>query len=200
MEEYIQKLKGSVIEASKNPQLIHHEWFVTHHLDIVQKIALELCERYKEADANLVLSLVWLHDYPKILNKEKEHDIPFAKEVISSLLNTLQFESAFKEKILEYHEIFESKETFDLNYAPIEVKIVSSADAASHFFANFFLIYWKENASLNTNILAESNRKKMIKDWERKIVIPEVKEALKSKYEAFLDQSQISKDKFLDLK
>jgi 23S rRNA maturation-related 3'-5' exoribonuclease YhaM len=73
MKKLIQLLKTEVETASENPTFIHYEWFLTYHLTIVEKIALETCTSYPKADKNMVLVLVWLHDYGKIMNFDNQY-------------------------------------------------------------------------------------------------------------------------------
>ncbi|MES2409351.1 MAG: hypothetical protein V4509_03565 [Patescibacteria group bacterium] len=199
MNEKIEKLKDFIIKASSDEGFVHHIWFVGRHLNIVEKIALEICEKYPGVDIDLVRGMVWIHDYPKMVDRERQHDLPFAEEIIRPLLKSLEFDTLYIDRLIGHHNIFESKMTTDLSLAPIEVRIVSSADGASHMFANFFSIYWKENAEKDLNYLSQSNGRKIRKDWERKIVIQEVKEALRARYEILSDQEFYLKDRFLNL-
>ena len=186
--ELISKLKEKVIKAASNESFIHHEWFVEYHLLIVEQIALELCEKYEDANKKLVLVLVWVHDYAKILDKEKEHDKEMLEKV-EDLLGEVGFDDAFIEKALEYLEIFEKKMEVDLRSAPIEVQITSSADAASHYIGPLLNIYYRENPDKSTNELKDLNRAYIIKDLELKIVLPEVKVAFQYRFDAMMEQT-----------
>jgi len=185
MKKNIAKLKSFVIKASKNKSFLHHDWFVEYHLNIVERIALELCNVYKKADKNVVLALVWVHDYGKILDMKKEHKLNHESE---KLLIKLGFPKDFIKKITEFLDIFEHYMEKDLKKAPIEVQIVSSADAASHMIGPFFSIYWKEYNKKSIPELMKKNTNKLMKDWERKITLPEVKKSFKQRNEFFKEQ------------
>lgn len=176
METLIQKFKDHITEAAANPSFVHHDWFVKYHLNFVEKIALELCDKYPDADRNIVLVLAWVHDYAKIIDKDKEHDEDMFEKGREKLIE-IGFEKEFADKVTDHLALFEKKMEIDLNHAPIEVRIVSSSDAAAHLIGPFWAIFFKENAEKTIEELMESNRKKLKKDWERKIVLPEVREA-----------------------
>ncbi len=181
MHDLLQKLKNRVVEASKNPGFLHCSWFVDYHLLFVEKLAMELCDIYKEADKDTVFALVWTHDYAKILDKSREHEVEMF-ERSRELMSEIGFPGVFIDRVIDYLKIFESKMTVDLNTAPIEVRIVSSSDAASHLVGPFYSIYFLENPNKTIPELVQSNRNKLLKDWNRKVVLPEVREKFENRH------------------
>jgi len=180
----LQALKEEVSKLALNKDFIHHKWFLRYHLELVEKISLELYEEYG-GDLDTIKGLVWIHDYGKIVGIKDDEEL---LESSKKLLNEIGFEREYTNKVIQLLEIFEGKMTQDLSEAPMEVRIVSTADAVSHMYGPFYQIYCYENPEMSIEDLMESNLRKLVKDWDRKIVLPEVKEILKDRYQ-FLRES-----------
>ncbi len=197
MQGLIQKLKNHVLVESQNPNFKHHKWYLKYHLEIVERISLELCDIYKSADRDMVLLLVWLHDYEKILSFAKQEKLDYLKT--KEKLVDFGFSHAMILKIISYLLTIDQKNYLDLKQAAIEVKIVSSADAASHLVGPFHQLWWYENPEKDYEELMADNIKKAWIDWNKKIVLPEIKLAFKDRYELLLEQSGKIPNKFLEL-
>jgi hypothetical protein len=174
----IELIKRNVIQMAEDPIFIHHLWYVTHHLTIVEAISLELCDRYPKADVDLVLLLVWMHDYEKITRQVS----PESKISEQDFLTQFGIGSDRIQQVLNSIEIIDRKNPEELRTAPIEIQILSSADGAAHLVGPFFSIYWWENPHLSIEELRSRNLKKLTTDWEGKIVLSEVKQAFESQY------------------
>lgn len=166
-------LKVAVTKRSADNNFVHHKWFVKYHLEIVEKIALELSEKYPDADKFKVLTLVWLHDYEKIIDFDNQYNTEL--KATKELVRELGFDTAFIEQMAADLNTYNAKE--NLSVATIEIQIVSSSDAASHNVGPFMCLHWYENPSMSVEELMAENIRKISVDWEKKITLPEVREA-----------------------
>lgn len=187
MRDLILQLRGKVIEASSRTGFLHHPWYVDYHLKIVQKISEELCDRYPEADRDVVRALVWIHDYGKTISFKNQHGLTISEG--RKLLDEIGFPSDFSITILRFAALLDRCWEVDLSESPIEVQIVSSADGCSHLVGPFFYLWWQENCAKPFAELMEDNRRKLFKDWHRKIILPEARSSFEARYRMLLEQT-----------
>lgn len=186
-DQLIETFRQKVVEASRNPNFIHHTWFVEYHLAIMEKIALELLKYYPQADRDIVCILVWLHDYGKILDFANQYQTTLSEG--PKLLKEVGFDDQYVQKLIQYVDIIDKKLEVELREAPIEVQIVSSADGCSHLVGPFMYLWWWENSGKDFRELMADNKRKAAKDWERKIVLPEARAAFEGRHNMLLEQS-----------
>ncbi len=194
MDKKIELLKTEIKKASSSEKFVHHKWFVRFHLDIVEQISLELCDIYTEANRDLVQILVWTHDYGKIIDFENQHETSLIK--VPRLLNSLNFDKETTETIVSFIQILDAKE--NLKNAPIEVQIVSSADAASHLVGPFYSLYWYEHPEKPIEDILKENARKSRVDWDKKVTLPEVKKAFFQRQKFIQEQSGMLPSRYLD--
>lgn len=187
MKELVDRFVAHVVELSAKPDFVHHEWFVEYHLRIVERIALELCDLYPTADREMVRLMVWLHDYGKIVDFANQNTKTLTAGM-EALIST-GFNDEIATRAIKYVEIADKKENLESELTPIEVKIVSSADGASHLVGPFFPLYWKENPDVPFQNLMKENIRKSTVDWEKKVVLPEVKRVFENRHKFLLEQA-----------
>lgn len=191
MQDKIEALKAHVREAAANPNFLHHKWFYTWHLEIVARIASELASKYPQADRDLVEVMAWMHDYGKMIDFANEY--PATLTAGPRALAELGFEPDFAKKVIDYIGIMDKKLEIDLRKAPIEVQIVASADGCSHLVGPFMYVFWNEAtdktfAGKTYEELMQLNLEKAQKDWTRKIVLPEARQAFKQRHRFLCEQ------------
>jgi len=196
MNPELRLLKSEIIRLCSYPRFIHHQWFVKYHLEIVERIVNEACQFYPKADQELLQGLIWMHDYAKIVDFEKKDDFTVFEKAIP-MLTSFGFTTDYISRQMKALSQIENKLKEDINKAPLEVKILSSADGASHFFGPFFEIYFAENSSLPIEELMLSNLKKIDKDVTRKIVIPEIMKAVQTRIKFLKEQNGILPKRYL---
>ena len=181
LQPKLNAFKQIVIDNCKNEAFTFRDWFISDHMMIVEKIAMQLCDIYTAADRDIVFALVWFHDFGKPIDEKNEREITKTKGVEE--LRAVGMDEDFVQKVLAHWTRMEMKEIIDISKEAIEVQIVSSSDGASHFVGKFYPGYFEDLKTDGMKKVIDDLRSKMTKDWERKIVLPEVKASFKNRYE-----------------
>ena len=191
----LEKFKNIVIKNCKNPTFEYKEWFVDDHLIIVERIAMELCDIYKEANREVVFALVWFHDFGKPINRENEYET--TKKEGAKEMRNVGLSQDFIEKVLKFWERMEMKNEIDISKESIEVQIVSTSDGASHFVGQFYPGFFSDEPKEGIEWVRKELKEKINTDWERKITLPEIKEGFKDRYLKILELLGEYPEKFI---
>lgn len=165
-------------EAKKSPYV--DPWFLEQHLLEVEKYANVLCDKFPEADRNIVGLGVWFHDIGRLRNIDEGHDI-YGAEESSKVLEG----KASQEVIDRVYEVCRAHGCKDVKPVSVEAKILSTADAMSHFSHGFYMRlfqYLKDENSFEE--IKDMINKKLERDFNDKIAFDEGREEVRGIYEA----------------
>ncbi len=182
-------LKKRVEQLCTDERFAHNKWYFKYHLEFVEKLVHELCEFHPEAKKEVVESLIWFHDLEKIL---KDQDIS-----PETIMAEVGFGKGEIDELNRLNKVEGSHREVDLSTQEIEVQILSSAVGAAHLLGPFYAIYWYENPQKTIEELMSGNREKLKRDWERKMVLPEVKKAFLERKNVTTEQNMVLPDKFI---
>ena len=190
MQEQIKSLEKEIQRLCENKEFKHHEWYFPYHLQILSLLCEKVLNMYPTADKYIVRILVWVHDLGKIVSAENPDAATLTEGKI--LLQRLNFEEDVITRVLDYCELLDT--ATDFITTPLEVQILSSADGASHFIGPFYGIYCYENPHnlKSFDKIMASNIKKANKDWQKKIVLSEVQEMIRTRYDFVIEQNSVN--------
>jgi len=103
MKDELAAFRQHVIKESANPKFLHHKWFATWHLEVVQRIAVELCDYHPEVDRDFIELLVWLHDTARFFDFDDEYSTTLTAAAKNSLSWASRLKLSTKHRIHRYH-------------------------------------------------------------------------------------------------
>lgn len=176
------QLQNQAIDLSlKNKAM---SWFVETHIKLVEKNALWLLEKLPQANREVVLAAVWLHDIMRVLDQEMakdnsgDHAIEGAK-FAEKMIDQLEINNPEKDLILEAIRCHSCKKELPQS---LEAKIIASADAMAHMYPEFFLGLLKYDQSFEISEMKSFAVKKIEKDLNNKIFFDFAKDHIKDNY------------------
>jgi len=174
------KFRKEIIKEAKNSKHIG-SWFLPQHLMEVERFANLLCDKYPQADRDIVGLGVWFHDIGRLRGYDAEHDVYGAEEV----RKTLSQEDFPLEKIEKVYEVCRSHRCKDVQPESLEAKILATADAMSHFIhAFYFRLFQYYQSKMTFDEIKALARKKLERDFNTKLFFEEAKDEVREKYEA----------------
>ncbi len=185
-KQTIAQLKNYLTDIIKNSP--HCDlWFYEDHILVVEKLAMELCDRYPEANRDAVTLMVFLHDVGRAGNHSKNHDL-YGSEYARQLLTENEFSPAFVNLVVEGCKTH-SCDDFGQPVS-LEGKILATADALSHFHHGFYLkifYAWSQKSTDKQDFIHLKQKifAKMDRDLNSKIFFPEAKNVALPLYQAW---------------
>jgi putative nucleotidyltransferase with HDIG domain len=146
-----------------------------------------LLAKMLKADIKIVETAAYLHDIGRAEKRadfvpENDHHIAGAG-LTRKILTELGYDEAFISKV--EHCVLAHRGRKGPEPETVEAKIVNCADAMAHFdtFLDLFHFFLQGESFEDAILKIE---RKMQRDWEKKLSLPEAKELVREKYEAIM--------------
>lgn len=177
MDEIISKIRDIIEEECKLGFVA--DWFFKTHILAVKKYADFLLERLPEANKNVVLLGVWLHDIQRIRGIKDDHQQAGAEEagkIMGSFGIDEEIANQVKKIILTHSCDRALPES-------LEGRILASADAISHY-ANDFYLQIAVTGERNLSEFKEWALEKIERDYKKKIFFDFAKKEIEERHRA----------------
>jgi hypothetical protein len=172
IEKSRKHLTETISKAESDP------YGIVEHVKIVERWAKVILKSHREADEEIVLTSVWLHDLGHYPIDSQDHAVRGEKRA-AEFLKKINLGEAKIKKIAHCVRAHRCKDVLPLT---IEAKIVACADSASHFIDFAYLDLIMCNKELNKNYSA---LEKLERDWRDVSMFAEVKKKLEKLYLAW---------------
>ncbi|MFH1427129.1 MAG: HD domain-containing protein [Patescibacteria group bacterium] len=179
MENKIRTIKKLIGKDCKTLEFVE-SWFYNVHLLGVERFAIYLLKKIPKADKEIVMLGVWLHDLQRIRGIKGNHAKIGAREG-EKVMKEFGYK---KEKIKKVKEVILSHRC-NASSMPrsLEAKILSSADAMSHYINDFYL-YVAITGQRNLEDYKKWALEKVTRDYNKKIYFSFAKKIIKKRHDA----------------
>jgi HD superfamily phosphodiesterase len=177
MEKILAKIQELVERECESGPIA--DWFFETHIVAVNKYAHFLLEKLPEANKEVVLLGVWLHDMQRIRGIKGDHQKVGAEEA-EKVMKDFEIERDIQDKVKQIiltHSCDKELPT------TLEGKILASADAMSHY-ANDFYLQIATTRQRNLKEFKEWALEKLDRDFEKKIFFNFAKKEIKDRHDA----------------
>jgi len=166
------------------------DWYYYVHQKEVVRCAEILLGKHK-ANNEIVVIAAWLHDISKYsvrLEKfthamQKRHNIDSAK-IADKLLDNLGLDKKEREQVRQC--ILRHRNGGKYKVRNIEEKVLTVADAMSHFTGVFYFLHHKFHSEDSVEEMVEKHIEKFEEDWRDLGLLPGAKKLVKKEYDIFM--------------
>ncbi len=153
--------------------------YLPRHVETVEKWANKLRKDYPEADKEVVLVSVWLHDIGQTFGDRNKDHAKKAETEARAFLKDLQYSDIKTDAVAH---CVRSHRCRDVQPETIEAKILAAADSASHFTDINYIVHLTDDSKEHGR---EYATEKVERDYRDLGILPGLRDELSPLYKAW---------------